>query len=84
MIQWVVTINYLDTTLTDKLDCQSKISAFIGYVNKLNVNFGHQREMSYVLCLKHTVVHIIDVKLGDVLLHHILTGYVHHVMLVYV
>ena len=33
--------NYLDTTLTDEIDCRSKIYAYIGYVNKLNVKFGH-------------------------------------------
>ena len=44
-ITWVDKIkhlgNYLDTTLDDNVDCQSKSSAFIGFVNKLNVNFGH-------------------------------------------
>ena len=44
-ISWVDSIkhlgNYLDTTLNDEYDCRSKTSAFIGYVNKLNVNFGH-------------------------------------------
>ena len=47
IISWVEKIrhlgNYLDTTLIDEIDCRSKISAFIGYVNKLNVNFGHLR-----------------------------------------
>ena len=37
----------------------------------------------YVLCLKHTVIHIMDVKCG-VLIHHMLTEYIHHGMLVYV
>ena len=27
--------------MSDKMDCQSKIYAFIGSVNKLKVNFGH-------------------------------------------
>ena len=44
-ITWVDSIkhlgNYFDTTMSDKTDCQSKISAFIGSVNKLKVNFGH-------------------------------------------
>ena len=45
IITWVDSIkhlgNYFHTTLSDKLDCQSKISAFIGTVNKLKVNFGN-------------------------------------------
>ena len=45
IITWVDNIkhlgNYFDTTMSDKMDCQSKISAFTGSVNKLNVNFGH-------------------------------------------
>ena len=44
-ISWVDRIrhfgNYLDTTLSDNIDCKAKISAHIGYVNKLLVNFGH-------------------------------------------
>ena len=44
-IAWVNNIrhlgNYFDTSLTDELDCQMKISSFIGNVNKLNANFGH-------------------------------------------
>ena len=42
-ITWVDSIkhlgNYFDTTMSDKMDCQSKISAFIG-----SVNFGHLQE----------------------------------------
>ena len=33
--------NYFDTTMSDKMDCQSKIYAFMGTVNKLKENFGH-------------------------------------------
>ena len=44
-ISWVDNIrhlgNYLDTTMTDEIDCRAKTSAFIGYVNKCIVNFGH-------------------------------------------
>ena len=32
--------SFLIRTLTDKRDCQFKISSFIGQVNKLNSNFG--------------------------------------------
>ena len=50
-ISWVDRIrhlgNYLDTTLSDKIDCKAKISAYIGYVNTLLVNFGH---------LQHTTI----------------------------
>ena len=52
IIRWVAHIkhlgNFLDSTLSDKLDTRSKISAFIGYVNKVKVNFGHLQ--MYVLC----------------------------------
>ena len=48
--------------MSDKRDCQSKISAFIGSVNKLKVNFGHLQGSVYVLFLNRTVVHIIVVK----------------------
>ncbi len=51
-IDWVDNIKHLgfhlNTTLSDELDCRSKISAFIGYVNKLNVNFGQLK--GKVLC----------------------------------
>ncbi len=43
-IVWVEKIrhlgNFLNTTLTDEVDCKMKISSFIGNVNKLNANFG--------------------------------------------
>ena len=46
-IEWVSDIkhlgNNLDKECDDKLDCQIKTSHFIGYVNKLIVNFGHLR-----------------------------------------
>ena len=32
--------NYVNKTLSDKSDCQYKLSAFIGRVNKLIANFG--------------------------------------------
>ena len=52
IIKWVDHIkhlgNFLDSTLSDKLDTRSKISAFIGYVNKVKANFGHLQ--MYVLC----------------------------------
>ena len=38
----------MDSTLSDKLDTRSKISAFIRYVNKVKANFGHLQK--YVLC----------------------------------
>ena len=48
-------VNFLDITLLlyrlyrlHKLDTRSKISAFIGYVNKVKANFGHLQ--MYVLC----------------------------------
>ena len=31
--------NYINKSLSDKLDCQYKLSTFIGSVNKLNANF---------------------------------------------
>lgn len=44
-IAWVSKIkhlgNFIDTSLTDEIDCRMKISSFIGQVNKLNANFGH-------------------------------------------
>ena len=47
-ITWVDSIkhlgNYFDTTMSDKKDWQSKISAFSGSVNTLKVNFGHLQE----------------------------------------
>ena len=52
IIKWVDHIkhlgNFLDSTLSDKLPTRSKISAFIGYVNKVKANFGHLQ--IYVLC----------------------------------
>ena len=30
---------YINKSLSDKLDCQQKLSTFIGSVNKLNANF---------------------------------------------
>ena len=46
-IEWVSEIKHLGNNLnisrTDELDCQIKTSHFIGYVNKLIVNFGHLR-----------------------------------------
>ena len=52
IIKWVDHIkhlgNFLDSTLSDKLDTRSKISEFIGYVNKVKANFGHSQ--MYVLC----------------------------------
>ena len=46
-IEWVEEIkhfgNNLNISRNDKLDCQIKTSHFIGYVNKLIVNFGHLR-----------------------------------------
>ena len=51
-ISWVTTIkhlgNYLNTTLTDEIDCRMKMSSFIGHVNKLNANFGHLQNV--ILC----------------------------------
>ena len=35
--------NNLNISCNDELDCQIKTSHFIGYVNKLIVNFGHLR-----------------------------------------
>ena len=32
--------NFIETTCTDYVDCIVKKSHFIGYVNKLKVNFG--------------------------------------------
>ena len=46
-IEWVSEIKHLGNNLNisfnDELDCQIKTSHFIGYVNKLIVNFGHLR-----------------------------------------
>ena len=46
-IEWVSEIKHLGINLNiscnDKLDCQIKKSHFVGYVNKLIVNFGHLR-----------------------------------------
>ncbi len=51
-LSWVDKIkhlgNHIDSTLNDDLDCKSKISTFIGFVNKLQVNFGHLQ--NDVLC----------------------------------
>ena len=42
-IAWVIDVrhlgNYIKKSLSDKLDCQQKLSTFIGSVNKLNANF---------------------------------------------
>ena len=42
-IAWVNDVrhlgNYINKSLSDKLDCQQKVSTFIGSVNKLNANF---------------------------------------------
>ena len=32
--------NFIDTTYPDYIDCIAKTSSFIGYVNKLEVNYG--------------------------------------------
>ena len=46
-IEWVSEIKYLGNNLNisrnDELDCQIKTSHFIGYVNKIMVDFGHLR-----------------------------------------
>ena len=46
-IEWVSEIKHLGNNLNisrnDELDCQIKTLHFIGYVNKLIVNFGHLR-----------------------------------------
>ena len=39
--------NYVNSDMTDKTDCDMKCSSFIGYVNKLNANFGYL--LSFVL-----------------------------------
>ena len=43
-LEWTDTVrhlgNFIDTTCTDYIDCIVKKSYFIGYVNKLEVNFG--------------------------------------------
>ena len=68
IIKWVDHIkhlgNFLDPTLSDKLDIRSKISAFIGYVNKVKANFGYLR--MYVLCklFKIIVAHFIALRCG--------------------
>ena len=45
--EWVSEIKHLGNNINisrnDELDCQIKTSQFIGYVNKLIVNFGHLR-----------------------------------------
>ena len=38
---WSTLSNFLNTSLNDKIDCRMKIFSCYGYVNKLNVNFGH-------------------------------------------
>ena len=44
-IEWVSSVrhlgNYVNSDMTDKTDCDMKCSSFIGYVNKLKVNFGY-------------------------------------------
>ena len=44
MLEWTDKVrhlgNFIDTTCTDYIDCITKKSYFIGYVNKLKVNFG--------------------------------------------
>ena len=46
-IEWVSEIKHLENNLNkscnNELDCQIKTSHFIGFVNKLRVNFGHLR-----------------------------------------
>ena len=43
-IEWVSSEKhlgiYVNSDMTDKTDCDMKCSSFIGYVNKLKVNFG--------------------------------------------
>ena len=70
-ITWVDSIkhlgNYFDTTMSDKIDCQSKISAFIWSVKKFKVNFVIYKEMFYLLFSNRTVVHIMIVKCGNLI-----------------
>ena len=44
MLEWTEKVghigNFIDPTCTDYIDCIAKRSYFIGYVNKLKVNFG--------------------------------------------
>ena len=44
MLEWTAKVghigNFIDPTCTDYIDCIAKRSHFIGYVNKLKVNFG--------------------------------------------
>ena len=44
-VQWSESVrhlgNFVDSTLSDSLDCRYKRSMFIGYVNKLMSKFGH-------------------------------------------
>ena len=44
-IEWVSSVkhlgNYVNSDMTDKINCDMKCSNFIGYVNKLKANFGY-------------------------------------------
>ena len=75
-ISWVDEIkhlgNYINQSLSDKLDCQYKVSSFIHVlvvcgVNKLNANFGNLQTDVILDCLNH-IVHSIVVKHGVLIL----------------
>ena len=44
-IEWISSVkhlgNYVNSDMTDKTDCDMKCSIFIGYVNKLKINFRY-------------------------------------------
>ena len=44
-IEWVSSVkhlgNYVNSDITDKIDCDIKCSSFIGYVNKLKTYFRY-------------------------------------------
>ena len=61
-VQWSDSVrhisNFVDSTLSDSLDCRYKRSMFIGYVNKLLRKFGHLQPhiLINLFKLRHTAV----------------------------
>ena len=80
-IAWVNDVrhlgNYINKSLSDKLDCQQKVSTFIGSVNKLMPILETCSMMLLLDCSNPIVVHSMALKHGA-LIHQIINAFVYH------
>ena len=80
-IAWVNDVrhlgNHINKSLSDKLDCQHKLSTFIGSVNKLNPILKIYSMMLLLDCSNPIVVHSMALKHGA-LIHQTINAFVYH------